>query len=336
MIRVGVYGGSGYAGGELVRYLLGHPETEVAFVTSRTHAGKPVGEVLPNLAAFTDLEFSDPNDVSAEGLQAVFLALAHNASQKFVPELLARHPELRVIDLAGDFRTPDPEGYKKYYGVEHAAPDLIEEFVYGFTEAARERLRGARLVANPGCFATSILLGLWPVAKAGKLRGPVTVSAITGSSGAGLKLRPTTHHPERAVNLRAYKVLVHQHLLEVEHFLGPGPRRLLFVPHGGPFVRGIFATCVFPELSVAELGRIYEETYRSDPLVRVFRGTPELRLVRDTPFSLVGWEGTEEAAVGLVAIDNLAKGAATQAIQNFNLMFGLRETTGLLRPGGFV
>jgi len=336
VIRVGVYGGSGYAGGELLRYLLGHPETELIFVTSRTHAGKPVAETLPNLAGFTDLEFSDPSEVSAEGVDAVFLALAHNASQNFVPGLLDRHPELRIVDLAGDFRTPDPEGYRKYYGVEHAAPELIGEFVYGFTEAARERLRGARLVANPGCFATSLLLGLWPVARAGKLEGTITVNAITGSSGAGLKLRPTTHHPERAVNLRAYKVLVHQHLLEVEHFLGPGGRRLLFVPHGGPFVRGIFATCVFPDLSASELGRIYAETYRADPLVRVFKGTPELRLVQDTPLSLVGWEGTEEAAVGLVAIDNLAKGAATQAVQNFNLMFELEETTGLLRPGGFV
>ncbi len=336
MIRVGVFGGAGYAGGELLRYLLGHPEVQLAFVTSRSSAGKPLGDSLPNLAPFTTLAFKDPASVDVRTVQAVFLALEHNASQQVVPDLLAANPALKIIDLAGDFRTPDPAGYERYYGVAHAAPALLPRFVYGFTEGVREAIAGAQLLANPGCFATSLLLGLWPLKKAGLLKGPIVVTGITGSTGAGVKLSETTHHPHRATNVRAYKVLSHQHLLEVLHFLGAGGWELLFVPHSGPFARGIFATFTFPGVSAAELGRLYQDTYRRDPFVKVVKGSPELRLVQDTPFSLVGWEGSTAAACGFAAIDNLAKGAATQAIQNFNLMCGLPETAGLWRPGGFV
>lgn len=336
MIRVGIYGGSGYAGSELLRCLLAHPEVEVKFVTSRSNAGKPVGEVLPNAAPFTDLAFSDPAEVTVRGLDAAFLALEHNASQELVPRLLEVEPAIRIVDMAGDFRTPDPAGYERHYGVKHKAPELLDRFVYGFTEAERERLRSAQLVANPGCFATALLLGLWPVRDAKRLEGPVAASAVTGSSGAGITPQSTTHHPHRATNVRAYKVMAHQHLLEVEHFLGRERWRLLFVPHSGPFVRGIFTTIFFPDLSAAELGRIYQEAYEGEPFVRVAEGSPELRLVQNTPFGLVGWDGTPEAACGLVAIDNLAKGAATQAIQNFNLMFELDEKKGIWHPGGFV
>jgi len=336
VIKVGVFGGSGYAGGELLRYLLGHPEVEVLFVTSRSNAGKPVGEVLPNLRPFCKLRFISPDEAQLDDPDAVFLALEHNASQKLVPSLLKRRPDLKIIDLAGDFRTPDPEGYKHYYGVEHSAPELLERFVYGFTEASAEKIRRARFVANPGCFATSLLLGLWPLKRAGRLEGTIAVTAITGSSGAGLKPRDTTHHPHRATNVRAYKVLRHQHLLEVEHFLEEPGLRLLFVPKSGPFVRGIFTTFFFPQLSVEELGRIYRDAYSAAPLIDIVEGSPELRLVQDSPRATVGFAGTERDSVGFVAIDNLAKGAATQAVQNFNLMFGLKETAGLERPGGFV
>jgi LysW-gamma-L-alpha-aminoadipyl-6-phosphate/LysW-L-glutamyl-5-phosphate reductase len=336
VIRIGVFGGSGYAGGELLRYLLGHPEVELLFVTSRSSAGKRLGDVIPSLEPFTDLVFSDPESVALDDVDCVFLALEHNASQELVPALLERRPALKIIDLAGDFRADDPHGYEAYYGVKHKAPELVRRFVFGFVEAQRERLRGAQLVANPGCFAMSLLLGLWPLKKFGKLTGPVVVSAITGSSGAGAKLQDTTHHPHRATNVRAYKVLNHQHRLEVEHFLGRDGWRLLFVPHGGPFVRGIFATMVFPDLPAEELGRFYREAYANDPFVRVVKGSPELRLVQDTPLAIVGYEGSDDAAAGLVAIDNLAKGAATQAVQSLNLMFGLDERTGLWRPGGFV
>lgn len=336
MIRVGVFGGSGYAGGELLRYLLGHPEADLRFVTSRSSAGKPIAEQLPNLAGFTTLAFSDPREADVRSIDAAFMALEHNASQDVVPALLAASPALKIIDLAGDFRTPDPAGYERCYGRAHAAADLLPRFVYGFTEAARDRIRGAQLVANPGCFATSLLLGLWPLKKAGLLGGPIAAAGITGSTGAGVKLGATTHHPHRATNVRAYKALVHQHMLEVRHFLGATESQILFVPHSGPFARGIFTTFVFPGLDASALGRAYAEAYRDAPLVRVVEGSPELRLVQDTPLGIVGWEGRADAACGFAAIDNLAKGAATQAIQNFNLMCGLAEQTGLRHAGGFV
>lgn len=336
MISVGVFGGSGYAGGELLRYLLGHPEVEVRFVTSRSNRGAAVGAVLPNLAPFTPLRFCDPADGCVTDIDAAFLCLEHNASQTVVPRLLEANAALKVIDLAGDFRTPDPAGYARYYGVTHAAPALLDRFVYGFVEAARDRIRTAQLVANPGCFATALLLGLWPPAAAGLLHGPVAVTAVTGSTGAGLKPRPTTHHPQRATNMFAYKALGHQHLLEVTRFLGQDGWELLFVPQSGPFARGIFATFVFPGVAAEDLERVYTAAYAQTPLVTAAPGSPELRLVAGTPFSAVGWEGGAQAAAAFAAIDNLAKGAATQAIQSFNLMHGLDESAGLWRAGGFV
>lgn len=336
MIRVGVFGGSGYAGGELLRYLLGHPEVDLRFVTSRSSAGQPIAERLPNLAGWTPLPFIDPREADVRSVEAVFMALEHNASQDVVPALLEANPALKIVDLAGDFRTPDPAGYQRFYGRTHGAVELLPRFVYGFTEAARDRIRGAQLVANPGCFATSLLLGLWPLKAAGLLKGPITAVGITGSTGAGAKPAETTHHPHRATNVRAYKALAHQHMLEVRHFLGARDSDLLFVPVSGPFARGIFTTFVFPGIEAAALGRAYAEAYRDAPLVTVAKGSPELRLVQDTPFSRVGWEGRDDAACGFAAIDNLAKGAATQAIQNFNLMCGLAEQAGLRHAGGFV
>ncbi len=338
MIVTGIFGGSGYAGGELLRYLLHHPDVEITFVTSRSNAGKKVADVLPNLAPFSnELTFQDPEAVSVKGLDAVFLGLPHNTSQEIVPHLLEENSGLKILDLAGDFRTPDPAGYRHYYGIEHKAPGLLDRFVYGFTEARREEVKKAQLVANPGCFATSLLLGLWPLQKEGLLKGSVVINSMTGSTGAGIKLRPTTHHPNRATNIRAYKILKHQHLLEVNHFLEKSSAwELHFIPHAGPFARGIFTTFFFRGITSDTLGSVYEKAYRDAPFVRVTEGSPELRLVQDTPFSIVGFEGGGEGACGFAAIDNLAKGTATQAVQNMNLMFGLKETTGLWIPGGFV
>lgn len=336
-IRTGIFGGSGYAGGELLRYLAVHPDISLDFVTSRRYAGQAVGDKLPNLAPFLGgLTFQHPDDSSVKDLDALFLGLPHNTSQTILPGLLKQNSAMKVLDLAGDFRTPDPAGYARYYGVEHQAPELAEQFVYGFTEGARDAIRKARFVANPGCFATALLLGLWPLKQTGRLSLTVTASAVTGSSGAGIDPKPTTHHPHRATNMRAYKALTHQHLLEVRHWLGQDDLDLLFVPHSGPFVRGIFVTFIFPGLDADTLGQWYKTAYDGEFFIHAAPGSPELRLVQDTPFSAVGWAGTKQAACGFAAIDNLAKGTATQAIQNFNLMFGLDEKTGLCQPGGFV
>jgi N-acetyl-gamma-glutamyl-phosphate reductase len=337
----GVIGGSGYIGSELLRYLSVHPRVEVRWVTANTRVGQRIDEVLPNLRGFVEGAFVS-NDEARERLseaRVVFVCLPHNESQTVIPALAALRPETVFIDMAGDFRTDDPAGYRKFYGSEHGAPEWLPRFVYGFTEYARERLRGARLIANPGCFATTLDLSLAPLAKEGKLEGDVFAVGITGSSGAGNKPVQTTHHPERAANVRAYKPLAHQHVLEVEGFLRTLSRkdfRLHFVSQSGPFVRGIFTTVFAPRLGADELERIYRAAYGEEALVSVIRGTPELRWVQGTPRSVIGVDGEAGRGVVFCATDNLGKGAAGQAIQNMNLALGFPETEGLLLPGGYV
>jgi len=272
-------------------------------------------------------------------VRAVFVSLPHNESQDVIPELSRSAPDVVFIDMAGDFRTNDPAGYERFYKKKHSAPDWIPRFVYGFTEYRRDLLRGAHLIANPGCFATALNLILAPLAARGKLQGDVFMTAITGSSGSGNKPSPTTHHPERAGNVRAYKPLAHQHLLEVESFLRTLSReefRIHFVPQSGPFVRGIFATLFTPRIGVKELQGIYEAAYGNEALISVIRGSPDLRWVQGTPRSFIGVDGEEKRGVVFSATDNLGKGAAGQAMQNLNLALGFPETDGLLLAGGFV
>lgn len=341
-VEIGLIGGSGYIGAELLRYLSIHPGLSVRWATANSRVGEAVGDALPNLAGLLDLTFISLEEglEDLEGLAAVLVALPHNRSQEVIPELIRRRPEMVVIDMGGDFRTDDPEGYRHYYGREHAAPELLPEFCYGFTEYQREALDGARRVANPGCFASSLLVGLTPLAVAGKLEGAFAATGITGSSGSGNVPRPTTHHPERFSNLRAYKTLTHQHLLEVTAFLksrGAGEGFSLdFVPQSGPIARGIFTTIFVPGLGEGELESIFEKAYADEPLIRVSAGSPDLRLVQGTPQTHVGLNWVDGRGVVIVALDNLGKGAAGQAIQNLNRTLGLEETTGLRLPGGFV
>ncbi|HVR75250.1 MAG TPA: N-acetyl-gamma-glutamyl-phosphate reductase [Planctomycetota bacterium] len=338
---VGVIGGSGYIGSELLRYLSVHPRVRVRWVTANTKAGEAVADILPNLRGFVEGAFTDGEDAARRlgEVKAVFVALPHNDSQRVIPALSGKAPEVVFIDMGGDFRTNDPDGYRRYYGAEHAARDWLPRFVYGFTEYGRERIARSKLIANPGCFATAINLSLAPLAAAGKLRGNVFVTGITGSSGAGQKPVQTTHHPERATNVRAYKPLAHQHLLEVEAFLRtltPADFSIHFVPQSGPFVRGIFATVFTPETGVAELEEIFRAAYGREALVSVQRGTPDLRWVQGTVRSIIGVDGEAHRGAVLTVTDNLGKGAAGQAIQNMNLALGFTETDGLLLPGGFV
>jgi N-acetyl-gamma-glutamyl-phosphate reductase len=273
-------------------------------------------------------------------IRVVFLALPHNESQGVLPGLEAAHPDKVWIDLAGDFRTPDPDGFRRYYGREHGARELLARFVYGFTEAQRAVLSDARLIANPGCFATGMLLALFPLVEAGLVSGPVAVTGITGSSGSGREPSRTTHHPERAQNIRSYKPLVHPHLLEVERFLASRaakPVEVHFVPQSAPVVRGIFTTVFVPGASRDAVWEVFERVYGREPLIDMVEGSPELRTVQSTPRSVIGIDGTpERGSVVFTAIDNLGKGAAGQAIQNMNCALGLPETTGLDWPGGFV
>lgn len=341
-IPVGILGASGYIGAETMRYVVSHPSLELAWATANRDAGRPVGEVLPNLRGFVDQAFvtGEEAEKRMSEVSVVFLALPHNESQDILPRLEAVWPEMLWIDLAGDFRTPDTEGFRRYYGRAHAAPELLGRFVYGFTEAQREALAGARLIANPGCFATGMLLALYPLALSGMMPFPVAVTGITGSSGSGREPSRTTHHPERAENIRAYKPLVHQHLLEVEGFLGArlgSPVEIRFVPQSAPVVRGIFTTVFVPDQSVDSVRSVFDRLYGNEPLIDLIDGSPDLRTVQSTPRSVVGIAGApERGAVVFSVIDNLGKGAAGQAIQNMNCALGLPETTGLMWPGGFV
>ena len=338
---VGVIGGSGYIGAELLRYLAIHPRVDVRWVTANTKVGEEIAKILPNLRGFVQGAFVS-NDEAARRLgetAAVFVALPHNESQTVIPGLAEKAPDTVFIDLGGDFRTNDPVGYKKYYGADHVATAWLPRFVYGFTEYRRDVLRGARFIATPGCFATTMNLALAPLAAVGKLRGKVFVTGITGSSGSGIKPGQTTHHPERAMNVRSYKPLQHQHLLEVEAFLRTLTRETIsiqFVPQSGPFVRGIFVTAFVPGTGVDELEQIFKGAYDGNDLVSVTRGSPELRWVQGTPRSVIGVDGTSADGVVFSVTDNLGKGGPGQAIQNMNLALGLPETEGLRLPGGFV
>jgi len=341
-IRVGVLGASGYIGAEVMRYVALHPHLSLEWATGNRDAGKLIGDVLPNLRGFFPHSFltADEGESRIGDVDVVFLALPHSESQDVLPRLAGKSPEQVWIDMAGDFRTPDPEGFEKYYGVPHRAPDLLSKFVYGFTEGQREALAGAKLIANPGCFATGVLLALHPLVNTGVLSDPVCVTALTGSSGSGREPTPTTHHPERAQNLRAYKMLKHQHLLEVEWFLNRDSDteiRIQFVPQSAPIVRGIFTTLFLPGQSAEVVIEIFESAYGAEPLIDVVTGSPDIRVVGSTPRSIIGVAGEDgRGAVVFSVIDNLGKGAAGQAIQNLNCAMGLDETAGLTWPGGYI
>ena len=342
--RVGIAGGSGYGGAESLRWLAAHPGFEVCGVTSRSNAGQPVADVHPNLLGFhDDLRFvATPEELLACGPDAVILALPHRHAAAYAHTLHAVYPELRIVDLSGDHRLDDESLYRRHYGADHPHPGELTSgrWVYGLPEAHRDALAEARLVANPGCFATGALLAALPLARRGWIAGPVRHVAITGSSGSGAEPGPGTHHPERVEDVKAYKVLGHQHVPEIARCLGlAGMDRgtpWWMVPQSGPFARGIFTTLFvdLPDGVDADLVRgAFAEEYADDPFVRVRDGTPRVGHVRGTNFADVSVTVRDGVAVVLSAIDNLGKGMASQAVQNLNLMFGLDEAEGLLVPG---
>ncbi len=338
-LRVGIFGGSGYGGAELLRILLFHPHAEVALVTANEHAGKAVSEVHRNLYGLTDLRFeAAPEDF--EGLAAldcVFLALPHGQALEIVPRLPTG---LKVVDLSGDFRLRDAAEFAEHYGREHTAAALQREFVYGLTEFNRERIKTARRVSNPGCFATATLLGLAPLVSANLLAGRVVVDAKTGSSGSGAKPAANTHHPQRMNSFYAYKPFTHQHVPEIEQALraaGDWSSELVFMTHSLPVSRGIFASIYAEtkrEMSTDEARSLYADFYRDSFFVRLVAGSPDINWVKTTNFCDIGFAARGRNLVVFSALDNLVKGAAGQAVQNMNLMFGLDEKSGLMLVGG--
>ena len=312
MYKIGIIGGAGYTAGELLRLLVNHPAAEVAFVHSESHAGEPVALTHEGLWGDTDLVFSA--DAPLKQADVLFLCGAHGKSAQFWEA--NKMPEgLKVIDLAQDYR------------------DQSEGYVYGLPEWQKAKIQGATKIANPGCFATAIQLALLPLAAKGLLKEAVNVTAITGSTGAGVKPGATTHFSWRNNNLSAYKVFEHQHLLEIcrnlESLQGAKPT-INFIPVRGDFARGIFATLHTPcELGQQEAEELYKNYYKDAPFTFLFPGQVDLKQVVNTNKCLISLEKHDGELVITSVIDNLLKGAAGQAVQNMNLMLGLEETTGL-------
>lgn len=314
-IRAGIVGGAGYTGGEMLRLLLHHPDVEIAFVHSRSNAGKPLHAVHQDLVGETDITFTGTlsNDVDV-----VFLCLGHGESGKF----LEQNPfddAVKIIDLSQDFRLGQTTGERT--------------FAYGLPELHRDAIKQAGNVANPGCFATTILLGVLPLASKGIL-GEVFSTGITGSTGAGQRLQDTTHFTWRANNISAYKTLTHQHLKEIRRTLqqanGAYDKSVHFVPWRGDFTRGIFVSSSIPcKLSLDEAKDLYRNYYKDHPFTVVSETTINLKQVVNTNKCLLHLEKEGDVLVVHSALDNLLKGASGQAVQNMNLICGLEETAGL-------
>jgi N-acetyl-gamma-glutamyl-phosphate reductase common form len=342
-LRAAIYGASGYAGGELLRLLLGHPEAEPVAVVSRSQAGKPVAAVHGHLARLTDLVFTGAlGENGGEDPDVIFLAGPHGFAIEAAPPLLDRG--IPVVDLSADFRLKDAASFERFYGPPPAGFARQKEFVYGLPELFRDSIAGSRAVASPGCFATAATLAVAPLWKESLVADdtPVAIFSVTGSSGAGVSPSPTTHHPRRAGAFFAYGLDGHRHLPEIEESLSaigaPAAGRLVFQTHSAPLVRGIFTTAVVPlkeSLDAAALRGVFQKMYGSEFFIRLVEGSPDVGAVRGTNFADVGVAAGDNAARVFVAIDNLVKGAAGQAIQAMNIMFGLPETAGLKLTGIF-
>jgi N-acetyl-gamma-glutamyl-phosphate reductase len=342
VVRVGIIGARGFAGGELLRLGLQHPQFQITYVTSESQAGTPVAEGFPGLLGATDLAFSafDPA-LAVEKADAFFFALPDGEAMVKAEPLLEAGK--RIVDLSGDFRVRDPQVYERWYGRPHLAPHLLERAVYGLPEL-RPDVREARLVANPGCYPTVILLAVAPLFAAGlALPESLIADAKSGVSGAGGRaaLDPAYSFAAVADNFRAYSVIGHRHIAEMEQELGTAgrvPVTMSFTPHLLPLMRGILATCYVrlrEERSQAELTTLYREFYRSAPFVHVLGETlPELRYVSGSNACHLAarFDPRTGTATCFGAIDNLVKGAAGSALQNMNLVCGLEETTGLRHP----
>jgi len=338
MIKIAIFGGSGYGGSELLRILLQHPHADIQFVTANEHAGKAASDVHKNLLGLTDLKLiKAPEDLdSLKDIDCAFFALPHGQAMEVAPRL---PPTVKIIDLSGDFRLGDADAFAKHYGREQTAMNAQRDFVYGLTETNRERIRSATRIANPGCFATATLLGLAPLVANNLLSCRVIVDAKTGSSGSGAKAAANTHHPQRSTSFYAYKPFTHQHVPEIEQELksiGEWTNELVFMTHSLPVARGIFASIyceLKSEITAAEAREKFADFYRDSFFVRLVEGSPDINWVKTTNFCDIGFAARGRQLVVFTAIDNLVKGAAGQAVQNMNLMFGLDEKTGLMLIG---
>ncbi len=339
MIKIGIVGGTGYTGVELMRLLALHPQAKVEVITSRSQAGSAVAGLFPNLRGMIDLNFSEPSVNSYRDCDLVFFATPNTTAMSQAVELL--EAGVRVIDLAADFRIKHVPTWEQCYGATHACPELVDEAVYGLPELNREAIRGARLVANPGCYPTSVILALMPLLANGLIDpGSIIADCKSGTSGAGRNASIGTAFCEVTESVKAYAVSGHRHLPEIRAILQTidAAADLVFTPHLMPMIRGIHAT-VYADArgSADQVQSQFEDYYRDEPFVDVMPAGshPETRSVRGANICRLAIHFLEAAQkyVVLSVEDNLVKGAAGQAIQNMNLMFGLDETAGLEAPG---
>ena len=346
MMRVGIIGVTGYTGSELLRLLFTHGKVDVTYVTSHSFVGKTVADVHPHYQRLLELPCRPFSvEEALEKTELVFCALPHGESMEVVPQL--HEAGLKVIDLSADFRLEEAALYQRWYKKEHKAPGYLRKAVYGLPELYREKVKGASLVANPGCYPTSVILALAPLATKGLVDwDTLVVDAKSGTSGAGRLPSPTLHFPECAENFRAYKVAEHQHTPEMEQELGRLAKRKVsftFVPHLLPMIRGILSTIytrLTDKITEEEIREIYQEFYRRESFVRLLPPhlTAETRNVYGSNYCDLSlkWDARQKRLIILSALDNLVKGAAGQAVQNMNLMLGFEEEQGLkaipLRP----
>jgi len=335
LIKVGIVGGTGYTGVELLRFLALHPQVKLRAITSRKDAGTRVAAMFPSLRGRIDLEFSDPSAAALTDCDVVFFATPHGVAMADARRLV--DAGVRIIDLAADFRLRDLVEWKKWYKLDHAAPELNAEAVYGLPELNREAIRKARIVGNPGCYATAIQLGLLPLVESGLVDADHLIAdAKSGVSGAGRKAEIDYLFSEASDNFKAYNVAGHRHAPEIIQGLTQAARRpvrLTFVPHLTPMIRGIHATLYARVTGEADFQSLFERRYRTEPFVDVLPpGThPDTRSVRGANLCRIAVHrpGRGDTLVILSVIDNLAKGASGQAVQSMNIMFELEETLGL-------
>ena len=338
MIRVSIVGASGYAGMELVRILLRHPAVSLAHLAVREPAGQRFSDLFPGLRGLCDLPLSgfEVEKITEES-DLVFFGLPHTSSMEWVPRFM--QSGIRLIDLSADYRLDRADLYRSAYGCEHRQPEALKQFVYGLPEFNRSRIAASTVVANPGCFPTSVELALMPALQGGLIEtASIIVDSKTGVSGGGKSPKPAFHYPEANENLAAYKVGRHQHEPEMEQELAKmagGPVDILFVPHLAPMTRGIFST-IYARLretaDTEEVLALYNEYYRGEPFIRLLPAgeAPQTRHVSGSNFCDIGMAVVGSTLILLSAIDNLVKGASGQAVQNMNIMLGLDETLGLL------
>lgn len=338
-LRVAIVGANGYTGGEMVRLLAGHPSVKLVSLTSRQFPGMHIAEMFPALDGILDMRLEElDTDAIAGNCDAVFLAIPHTQAMPIVADFIEK--DLRVVDYSADFRLKDPTVYEKWYKTEHTCPTLLETSVYGLPELNREEIRNAKLIALPGCYPTAALIALAPAVRHRLIDlGDIVVNSLSGVSGAGQRPTSQTHFPEVADNLRAYGVTSHRHTPEIEQelsLLAGEDVHVLFTPHLVPANRGILSTITArcpSEISQETLVQEYKEFYHDAPFVRIRRpgSFPEIRFVRGSNYCDIGlaYEHRTRKLIVISAIDNLCKGAAGQAVQCLNLMFGLPEQSGL-------